>query len=125
MIKLLNKFADRISYNFFGFSGLIIFFPACVFLWNAVFRAFVLDDYRYSMAGFLYFMATALSVLACVLITLILLILEEIFDWRIKCKIVLSNKFLILLRTLGTLHSIIIFFWFAIFNVLTTVFNFG
>ena len=90
----LKKLNQRYSYNLFSFIGIFIL----------IFRLFCFftNNYTYN-----YAIADYLLLPACFLLNFIILILEQVFQFRIQKEKFLGNKIFNFIKILGTLIALI------------------
>ena len=119
-LEVLNKFADRISYNFLCFSGWVIFVVSCCFFWPTVYDVYVLGQGQAMIAILLYYVPLLAIALSSVFIALIILLLEYLYGWRIKNNFFLNNGFMKFLRYFGLVYLglVLLFFAFILIMVL-------
>ena len=116
-LEVLNKFADRISYNFLSFAGWVIFVVSCCFFWPTVYDVYVLGQGQAMIAILLYYVPLLAIALSSVFIALIILLLEYLYGWRIKNNFFLNNGFMKFLRYFGIVYLGLVLFVFAFFIV--------
>ena len=109
---ILDKFRNKYSFNFFATFGWIIF--------TAYFTFYLLaTPYRwYGSAISLITLIIMISTISCLSLSIIIWILEEIFEWQIKNKKFFNNKFVLFLQLLGVIFAIMtnLYFLFLVFS---------
>ena len=116
-LEVLNKFADRISYNFLSFAGWVVFVVFGCFFGLHVYHVYVLDNGQYGIVLFFGFILVCTCGLLSFFIGLLIGVLEYFYGWRIKNNFFLNNGFMKFLRYFGIVYLGLVLFVFAFFIV--------
>ena len=116
-LEVLNKFADRISYNFLCFSGWVVFVVSCFCFWPYMYEVHVVGHGSAGMAPFFGFILLCTCGLLFFFIGLLIGVLEYFYGWRIKNNFFLNNGFMKFLRYFGIVCIALMWLAFAFFIV--------
>jgi len=107
-----DKFRDKYSFNFLAICGWIVFVAYFTFYLLATLYQWYGSAISFIVLTILIFAAFCLS------LSIIILILEEIFTWKIKNQKFLNNKFIFIFQILGSIFAILptLYFLFIFFS---------
>ena len=113
----INEHANRISLNFLGFSGWVVFVVFCCLFGVIFYISCVLNKPFPGMVGVLYIGILLVIAFLPVFIAPIIWLLENYFGWRIKNNFFLNNGFMKFLRYFGLVCIALIWFVFVIYII--------
>ena len=111
-MKFLDKFRNKYSFNFLGICGWVV----CILFFKVFFP--YRNEAQISFPLTFIFLFIVLFSTFCLSLSIIILVLEEIFYWQIKNQKFLNNKFILIFQTLGSIFAIlpIVYFLFIFFG---------
>jgi len=100
-MKILDRFRNKYSFNFLGISGWVV----CILFFKCFFP--YRNEDQLSFPLMIIFTIIASFAAFCLSLSIIILVLEEIFAWKIKDQEFLNNKFIFLFQILGSVFAIL------------------
>ena len=98
---ILDKFRNKYSFNFLAICGWVVSIAYFTFYLLATLYQWYGSAISFIVLTILFF------ALFCLSLSIIILVLEEIFAWKIKNQDFLNNKFIFIFQILGSIFAIL------------------